>query len=264
MAGAVSLIVDQSHMNHINSWHNLSYYKFDQEFSPSFHSLDVIELEIYTSAGAELQVNIRQGFMEGPIMGESWVLSLSPNFHGMTQFVFSSPISLVQDDGYVIDVMLLEGSASIASSFEQEGYSDGKMYINGINTPTDNSDVIFQTGLTQPDLIDIKTRSSDECINIKSANTVKVVINSSDIFDATMVDPATVSLAGAGVKTTGKNGKYHCKEGHVNNDELLDLVCSIDIRQLMIEEGEFTVGLEAETFDGISIHGEDTLCFVQY
>jgi hypothetical protein len=31
----------------------------------------------------------------------------------------------------------------------------------------------------------------------------------------------------------------------------------------MIEEGEFTVSLEAETFDGISIYGEDTICIVQ-
>lgn len=267
LAGAISLIVDQSHINHINSWHNLSFYNFAQEFKPSFKGIDIVELEIFTNEGAKLIVNIREGSLHGPIVGISKELFIAGDSSNIAQFEFESPITLNSENIYVIELLLEAGAAYIASSFEGGGYSDGDMYINDITTPTDYSDVIFQTGLTRPDLINIKPGSNSSCINVNAAGSFPVAITSSYLYDqtifrATEVNPETISLAGAGVKKIGKNGKYHCKETYVNNDELLDLVCYIDTKQLVIEEGYFTVSLEAETFDGMSIYGEDTICIV--
>lgn len=264
LVGAISLIVDQSHMNRVQGWYNLSYFKFDQEFRPSFDSLDIVEVQLSTQqAGAVFQVKIREGSLDGPVVKTSTELSLPADFHGIAQFIFASPMNLVPGIPYVIDLILLNGTAGIGIGWEGGGYSEGRMFIGGTHTPTDNSDVIFQTGRLQPDLIDIKPKGNKACINMNSAGTVQVTINSSDIFDATTVDPETVILAGARVKTAGENGKLLCKEGYVNSDEYLDLICHINTEQMVIEEGEVIITLEAETYNGLSIVGEDSVCIVK-
>ncbi|NIM97272.1 MAG: hypothetical protein GTO24_04065 [candidate division Zixibacteria bacterium] len=111
--------------------------------------------------------------------------------------------------------------------------------------------------------IDIKPGSDPNSINLSSAGVIPVAILSSDTFDATTVNPDTVSLAGARVKLVGKSGKYLCHEEDVNGDELLDLVCQVYTAESMIEEGESVAVLEAETFDGVQIRGEDTIRIVQ-
>ncbi len=111
--------------------------------------------------------------------------------------------------------------------------------------------------------IDIKPGSDPNSINLSSAGVIPVAILSSDTFDATTVDPDTVSLAGARVKLVGKSGKYLCHEEDVNGDELLDLVCQVYTAEFMIEEGESVAVLEAETFDGAPIRGEDTIRIVR-
>lgn len=264
VTGAVSLIVDQSHRNYINSWHNLSYYRFDQEFIPSFQEIDIVVLEIFTDDGAEMMVHIRRGSFNGPVVGTSDVLTLVGGDSTKAHFVFEPFVTLNSDDVYVIDLVLIGGSAFIASSFEDGGYPEGKMYINDSHSPTDRSDVLFQTGILQPDMIDIRARGGDECINVNSAGNLEVVINSSDILDASMIDPATMSLDGASVRRAGGTGRYLCREKYANGDELPDLVCQITMERQMTGKEEHTLSLEAETFDGLSLYGEDTLCIVGY
>ncbi len=148
IAGAADyLLVDQSYMANVNSWHNLSYYKLDQEFRPSLSSMNTVELAIYTDEGAMLQVNIRKDSIDGKVVGKSTKLYLPANFMDMASFIFRSPVSLVPGSIYVIELRLLSGTAYVASSFEEDGYPKGYMFIDGINSLTDNSDVIFQTGL---------------------------------------------------------------------------------------------------------------------
>jgi hypothetical protein len=254
------MLVDQSHMAWINSAHNLSYFKFDQEFRPSFSSMDTVGLAIYTNEGAILQVNIREAAVDGPIVGMSEELYLFPASTGMANFIFTSPVPLVPGVSYIIDLRLIEGSAGIASSFEGGGYPQGYMFIDGNSSPTDNSDIIFRTGLVQPDLIDIKTGGDMLCRNVKAADRLIIAIISSDLFDATTVNPQTVSFAGAGVKKLGKNGQYLCRQEDTNNDGLPDLVCRIDSTMLAIEEGVSAVIVKADTFDGKTIIGEETIC----
>ncbi len=110
--------------------------------------------------------------------------------------------------------------------------------------------------------IDIKPGSDLNSINLSSAGVITVAILSSDTFDATTVDPETVRLAGAGVKMAGKSGKYLSHEEDVNYDGLLDLVCKVYTAQFIIEEGVSVAVLEAETYDGQSIHGVDDIRIV--
>ncbi len=111
--------------------------------------------------------------------------------------------------------------------------------------------------------IDIKPGSDPNSINLDSAGVIPVAILSSSTFDATTVNPATVRLAGASVKLVGKSDKYLAHEEDVNGDSLLDLVCQVFTAEFMIEPGESVAVLEAETYDGTPIRGEDTVRIVQ-
>ena len=112
--------------------------------------------------------------------------------------------------------------------------------------------------------IDIKPGSFPNSINLSSEGVIPVAILSSETFDATTVNPATVSLAGAKVKMAGNSGKYLCHKEDVNRDNIIDLVCQVVTAEFMIEEGESVAILEAETFDGTPIRGEDIVTIVSH
>ena len=86
-----------------------------------------------------------------------------------------------------------------------------------------------------------------------------MAILSSATFDATSVDPATVTLAGATVRLIGKGDKASCSTQDVNGDGLLDLVCHVLTAQFMVEAGSSVAVLEASTFGGKAIKGEDSI-----
>jgi len=113
-----------------------------------------------------------------------------------------------------------------------------------------------------PVTIDIKPGSDPNSINLSAAGVIPVAILSTVDFDATTVEPTSVSLAGASVRMVGKSDKYLCHQEDVNNDGLIDLVCQIYTAQFMVEEGETTAILEAETFDGTKLRGEDYIRIV--
>jgi hypothetical protein len=91
---------------------------------------------------------------------------------------------------------------------------------------------------------------------------IPVAVLSSNNFDATQIDPATVSLAGASIKLVGKSDKLLAHHEDVNGDGLLDLVCQVLTEDFFIEPDESTALFEAETFDGMQVQGEDSVCIV--
>jgi hypothetical protein len=73
----------------------------------------------------------------------------------------------------------------------------------------------------------------------------------------------TVELAGSGVAVRGKGDKYLANEEDVNGDGLPDLVCKVETENL--DPGSFQDGyavLTGETYDGVSIKGEDMIIIV--
>lgn len=115
---------------------------------------------------------------------------------------------------------------------------------------------------SQPVAIDIKPGSSMNSINLSSKGAFPVAILSSDLFDATDVDPETISLAGASVKAVGKEGKLLCKEKDVNEDGWLDLVCHVLTSELLLDQDATVATLEAETYGGEPFQGEDSVNIV--
>jgi hypothetical protein len=92
---------------------------------------------------------------------------------------------------------------------------------------------------------------------LPSAGVIPVAILSSSSFDATMVDPATISVSGASVKLVGNGMRYLAHPDDVNDDGLDDLMCQIVTEEIEIEIGDSVLVLEASTFDGTAITGRD-------
>jgi alpha-tubulin suppressor-like RCC1 family protein len=108
-----------------------------------------------------------------------------------------------------------------------------------------------------PVFIDIKPGSNSNKVNLRSMGVIPVAILSSGSFDATAVDPATVTLNGAGVQIVGRKQKLMAHMEDVNMDGFVDLICQINTRMLSLEPGESIAILQGNTYDGTAIEGED-------
>lgn len=130
------------------------------------------------------------------------------------------------------------------------------------------TDLALKVGLINPaciyDLapgnvcVDIKPGSYPNSINLGSNGTVPVAILSSRTFDATTVNPTTVTLASAPVRLKGK-GTPMASFQDVNGDGLLDLVIHVSTEALQLSETDTEAILEGTTFAGQSVTGRDTI-----
>jgi len=110
--------------------------------------------------------------------------------------------------------------------------------------------------------IDIKPGSYPNSINLGSKGNVPVAIFSTQDFDATTVDPTTVTLAGASLKMKGRGAPMASFED-VNVDGLLDMIVHVDTIFLELTETDTEAVLEGETFDGIRIRGVDAVRVIE-
>jgi hypothetical protein len=106
--------------------------------------------------------------------------------------------------------------------------------------------------------IDIKPGSDPNCFNSDGHGVIPVAILGSADFDASTVDPFSVSLDSAQVRVKGKSGNAGSLED-VNGDGFLDLVVQIT------DEGGYDTGdtmatLEGSTYNGTPIQGSDSIC----
>ncbi len=112
-------------------------------------------------------------------------------------------------------------------------------------------------------LIDIKPGGNPNNINLGSNGVVPIAILSTASFDATTVDPATVSMAGAGVAVRGKANRYLASNQDVNADGRLDLVLQVETENLdpsQLQNGYATV--VGTTLAGVPIIGTDSIILV--
>lgn len=110
--------------------------------------------------------------------------------------------------------------------------------------------------------IDIKPGSYPNSINLTSNGSVPVAILSSSTFDATSVDPTTVTLAESGARLRG-NGTPMASAEDVNGDGRADLVVHVATRDLQLTQTDTEAVLTGRTFSGIAVRGTDTIRIVQ-
>jgi hypothetical protein len=104
--------------------------------------------------------------------------------------------------------------------------------------------------------IDIKPGSYPNSINLGSNGVVPVAILSSAGFDATAVDPLTVTLASSPVFLRG-NGQPAATVTDVNGDGLPDLVVQVLTEALQLTSNSTTAALMGTTYAGQAIVGYD-------
>lgn len=129
-------------------------------------------------------------------------------------------------------------------------------------TPGPLGDLQFAPSTQQVE-IDIKPGSFPNSINVGSNGKVPVAILSSPDFDATQVDPLSITLASGGVWLKG-NGTPMASFSDVNGDGLTDIVVHVATDSLLLTNTDTNAVLEGETFDGIAFTGTDTIRIVSH
>ena len=109
--------------------------------------------------------------------------------------------------------------------------------------------------------IDIKPGSFPNSINLGSGGTVPVAIFSTTTFDATTIDPSTVTLESAPVRLKGK-GTPMASFQDKNGDGLTDLVVHVSTEALDLSETDTEAMLEGQTSGGQMIQGSDLVRIV--
>jgi hypothetical protein len=109
--------------------------------------------------------------------------------------------------------------------------------------------------------IDIKPGSYPNAINLGSGGVVPVAILSSLTFDATTVDPITVTLASSPIVLRG-NGLPSASMEDVNADGLPDLVVHVATEALQLTSTATAASLQGFTFSGTPIAGTDDVIVV--
>ena len=110
--------------------------------------------------------------------------------------------------------------------------------------------------------IDIKPGTTPNTINLGSNGNVPVAILSSASFDATTVDPLSVTLADAKLKVKGKSNTPMFSIEDVNGDGLKDMIVHIDVQGLSLAVGETVAILKGKTKTGLLFQGQDTIRIV--
>jgi hypothetical protein len=109
--------------------------------------------------------------------------------------------------------------------------------------------------------IDIKPGSFPNSINLGSNGTVPVAIHGSATFDASQIDPLTVTLADAKAKLKGK-GTPVASLQDVNGDGFLDLVVHVSTSALVLNANDTEATVQGTTMGGDSFSGKDSVRIV--
>jgi hypothetical protein len=110
--------------------------------------------------------------------------------------------------------------------------------------------------------IDIKPGSDVNSINIDSNGNIPVAIFSTNDYDASSIDPSTVTLAGASIGFKGKSDNLQASVEDINDDGLLDLMVHISLDGLELQAGSAEAILRGMMFDGTPIVGSNPVNIV--
>jgi hypothetical protein len=110
--------------------------------------------------------------------------------------------------------------------------------------------------------VDIKPGDFPNSIQPTSNGVVPVAILSTPTFDATTIDPTSVTLASAPVRLRGQ-GMPMASLRDINGDGLPDLVVQVTTAALELSASDTEAVLKGRTFAGISVRGVDSVRVVR-
>lgn len=106
--------------------------------------------------------------------------------------------------------------------------------------------------------IDIQPGTFPNSVNLGSGGKLTVAILGSADFDATAVDPATVTLASATPALKGKD-RLMVTSTDVDGDGFVDLLLHMEIEALYLEAADSAAIVEGRTLGGVPFRGTDML-----
>jgi hypothetical protein len=119
-----------------------------QSFTPTLTSLTFVNL-LTVDGSATVEVNICSGSISGTILGTSQAtvipFSIAPS---VSSFSFSTPVTLIAGELYVIEPFVVSGSTLVAS-MDTNNYLGGTQILAGVAQP--NNDLWFQEGISTPE-----------------------------------------------------------------------------------------------------------------
>jgi hypothetical protein len=133
--------------------------------------------------------------------------------------------------------------------------------IQSTNAGGERDGFVAKIQFVTPVSIDIKPGSFPNSINLGSNGVVPVAILGSATFDASQVDPLTVTMADAKVKLKGK-GTPMASLQDVNGDGFLDMVVQVSTSTLALSAGATEAIVEGATVGGMSFSGKDSVTIV--
>jgi hypothetical protein len=138
------------------------------------------------------------------------------------------------------------------------GTEDGRVDLTPFDEPILSTPVTFvYPWMIQ---IDIKPGDGTNTINLGSNGNIPVAILSSATFDATKVDPYSVTLAGATVQVKGKASAPMASKQDVNGDGLIDLLVHVNTEALQLSDGATEAFLRGKLLStGKIIMGSDVV-----
>jgi len=231
-----------------------------------------ISIEVVSSSAFPLHVAIRTvagGLPTTTVLGD---VTLSSSSSALSQLiVFLQSIPQVAGVQYAIIVNYLgapptgggQGQGSWGGA-TGNAYAGGDLVIsfNGgvswLAESPNNFDLHFKTFVTPPLVaiaIDIKPGSFLNSINPQSHGVIPVAILTTDTFDATTVDPATVLFGPTGTEAVAA----HFALEDVDGDGDKDMVLHFNTQDTGILCGDTSASVTGDTVDGQMIKGSDSI-----
>ncbi|HSG42860.1 MAG TPA: hypothetical protein VLA72_06880, partial [Anaerolineales bacterium] len=155
------------------------------------------------------------------------------------------------EDGSMIDLGTLGGDFATAYGIN----SDGQIVGDSSTSSGENHAVLWALPDTKVNItIDIKPVSQTNPINLESKGVIPVAVLTTDDFDASTIDPATVVFADA--------FPLRWSWQDIDWDGDIDLLFFFKTQELQLDVNSTMAIFVGETFDGLSIEGMDSVRIV--
>jgi hypothetical protein len=177
-----------------------------------------------------------------------------------------SNIEVLLGEGLTVTVPTASGVA-ITESDTPEGAVAFQVSVDGdsaqpVPVEIDGQRTLLQPGAPSTTVINIDIKPGDEnMIDLASNGALPVAILGSATFDAAIVDPGSVAVAGAPVKT--KKRRFQAGLEDVNADGFVDMVVQVERRKLDLNASSTEATLTGETVGGDAFQGSDAVVVVE-
>jgi hypothetical protein len=218
---------------------------------------DVEDLVLNVHWPQDIALNVSQGRMYW--LSDSWMYSAKLDGSDIKKLFFTENALGLAIDSDKKKVYWTNSERKKVQRANLDGTAKEDVVTSDLDTPWGIALALYPALEVS---IDLRPGCKENTINLGSSGVIPVAIMSSKYFDALTIKEDSIRLSGTAVKLAGKSSNYLCQRRDVNKDGLLDLVCDVEIKNFLLQEGTDMVELTGETTSGTKIIGTDYLKIV--